>query len=469
MSEEVPPPTDLLVETTIDQDDDDVYVRDDGKKVRRVKKLSSIVTSESSDSRNSAEGNSVTSDVYVRADGKKVRRVKRGSKKTEDQTQDAVIEPVVEEAIMQPKNAPEPEAAAAAEPMFPGAPPKAMVAEQQADVKETPVIKSTDLDLEPPLASTEAPEPTVVEPKKAPEPMADLEQPPPPPVAFPPTKQDVLEPTVIEPPAAVEPPAVVESQKTADPALIAASLNNIDSLTCKTLTSASSTEERNPWTSAPSIEESVKYPWTSAPSIEESVKSLDQIQQERNVQPMNPFTDIQDDPQAQEPSVFLVPVDSALSYASSADRYIIPVPTSQDSLDPILKIATSASNTLRDAETQQSQQLCDQSTIPSLAESPVRRNSHNNDATFDESEGGPMWLAASYGASGQQSPHSKMRLPESITARTRSRADVGSFDHSTAGSSHGFDRKYTFIIYKVVKLCDAENHIYIYYISHLCL
>ena len=444
----MPPPTDLLVETTIDQDDD-VYVRDDGKKVRRVKKLSSIVTSESSDSRNSAEGNSVTSDVYVRADGKKVRRVKRGSKKTEDQTQDAVIEPVIEEAIMQPKNAPEPEAAAAAEPMFPGAPPKAMVAEQQADVKETPVIKSTDLDLEPPLASTEAPEPTVVEPKKAPEPMADLEQPPPPPVAFPPTKQDVLEPTVIEPPAVVEP------QKTADPALIAASLNNIDSLTCKTLTSASSTEERNPW--------------TSAPSIEESVKSLDQIQQERNVQPMNPFTDIQDDPQAQEPSVFLVPVDSALSYASSADRYIIPVPTSQDSLDPILKIATSASNTLRDAETQQSQQLCDQSTIPSLAESPVRRNSHNNDATFDESEGGPMWLAASYGASGQQSPHSKMRLPESITARTRSRADVGSFDHSTAGSSHGFDRKYTFIIYKVVKLCDAENHIYIYYISHLCL
>ena len=67
-----------------------VYIRADGKKVRRVKKHHSISGSVTSDEETLGSMRSAGSGVYVRADGKKVRRVKRSKKRTSKKKVDTI-------------------------------------------------------------------------------------------------------------------------------------------------------------------------------------------------------------------------------------------------------------------------------------------------------------------------------------------------------------------------------------------
>ena len=66
------------------EDDKDVYVRADGKKVRRVRKTGTAASAGSLASDEDIASNG-TPEIYVRPDGKKVRRVKRKKKKSDKQ------------------------------------------------------------------------------------------------------------------------------------------------------------------------------------------------------------------------------------------------------------------------------------------------------------------------------------------------------------------------------------------------
>lgn len=436
----------VVQDTSTDHDEqqEGTYVRDDGKTVRKVMKSSTgSYVSEGSDS---LPGDG---EIYVRADGKKVRRVKRGTKKI-----DQGVPPAMEEQSAGDLPPKVPESSLPA-PMFPGDPPEELFV--TGLVNKTPLISLGDLEpqtLVPPSKVTDSPD--------QPPPSADttVEEPP---VALDAIVASSNIPVLVPEPLFPEPPAprltTTETPKSMDTAPIAATHNNIDPLTNQDI-------EKNPWTSVPSFEESVNSRF-------------------QNVQAINPFEI------TEEPQVFLVPMDlvsppeppeTFLDEPTPADMDHMNSPSSQESFDPVTTIVASAASALRLvttpsresttaapalSRTEKEQFHSDDRSLPtSRIETPIRSNtrpfqspptstlpatspiSNSSRASSapparrdEQDEGSSLWQPGSYSSDLEDpapSHQGKFRLPESITAKTRSRADVDSYDVRSVAS---YDRK----------------------------
>jgi hypothetical protein len=341
---------------------DKSYVREDDRRVRHVRKssLGSI-----------SEVGSTGSDVYIRADGKKVRRVKRGTKKTSDGIAGAL-----------PPKSP----GLLPEPMFPGDPPQELL--KAVRVQANPLESVASPIYLVPQESKNAPPPRL-------------------------TSADTsinVDPNLI--------PTALSN--------VAKALNNIEQLT-------SQGEGTNPW--------------TSLPSFEESVKSLEQIQDEKEAALINPFEIFKKEEPRQ---VFLVPIEEPppqhLPVPDECEDITSPTLSSGATLDAVSKIAAALAtpqapspSKLRNTTVPPASDihvLDDCITSPlSVASRGVDNNSMPIGSSYDDEYGSQSYDDEDPPPRRKFSPP-KFRLPESFAAKTRSRADVDSFDGAESIGSY---------------------------------
>jgi hypothetical protein len=361
--------------------EDNLSVREDGKAERKVRKSSLDCISEAG----STEG-----DVYIRADGKKVRRVKRTVKKAVDGITSSNTSDVL------PPNIPE----LMSEPMFQGEPPEELL--KGIPIQTTAAVSVVD------------PETTAPQELKS------------------------------ELPSLL---TTAETIKIVDPALIAATLNNIEDLT---------------------TQGEAKNPWTSVPSFEESVKSLEQIKQEKAAAIINPFEIFQ----KEQPQVYLSPIEEAspppsLPVPDERDVPASPVSTSQASHDALRKITAAVTASKSPPPSKARGSNDSQPQLPSYIAASVRSNLRDTSSppasdvhVVDDRITSPLSVSSrgsnvdsmpipsprdEYGSASfddedppprRKFSPPKFRLPESITSKTRSRAEVDTFDGAQSIGSY---------------------------------
>lgn len=233
--------------------------------------------------------------------------------------------------------------------------------------------------------------------------------------------------------------------------------------------SQKSGDQNNPWTSAPSFEESLDRSQRSmfsgfssqmgtnndSTSLPPAVANPFEVIPE--APPPSPPAQEQEQQQPQQPDV-----TNSMSGEDILDD-LVAAPSNDSSFDPVQLIAGAAAQALQiqnsESDRYTSQDDNETNSMPSFIETPRHAVTQTMDINVnakqqpteqfhdepDETQGGPLWRAASYEAESLASKdRRKPRLPESIRAQARSRADVDSFDFDAAGGngSGSYDRTY---------------------------
>jgi hypothetical protein len=444
-------------------DEDDVVVKVEGKKVQRIQKTNTSIASKDSSLQPSATSSNA-GEVYVRADGKKVRRVKRKKVKPEDEDAEAkdekeetTAEQSKSPAAVQEEEAETKEAVAAqtldhweavpGKDSLPTFPPPVFSTEMSPPDEVAPPAAEPVAEMPAPVASTaEDPAPLLSVPSELePEPVVTLDEPdaesetpsesvtvasPPPPAQEAPKIEAVDGNFFLDPP-----PAAEEALFTPHPALAIQRTGTVESIM-----TAASDDVHNPWTSAPSCEDSLDHIMRSTRSQKDDASLTSAV--------VNPFAVIPETPPEPQREASIPPpaVPATTSNENISYDSVAP-PSNDDSFDPVNRMAGAAAQALKQDFNTSTDDDETNNFMPSFNETPRNAvaapteifDDEPSAATDEERPGGPLWKAASYEAetmSQQQPKRNKPRLPESIRAHTQSRADVDSFafEHSAAAS-----------------------------------